>query len=44
LFIIRYVHDDDEGCVEVDKNGPIGIEDRGLIFEENDSKDVGHQK
>ena len=40
MFIDRYVHDDDEGCVEVDENSPIDVEDRGLVLEENDSEDI----
>ena len=40
LFIDRYVHDDDEGCVEVNENGPIDIEDRRLVLEENHSEDI----
>ena len=40
LFINRYVHDDDEGCVEVDENSPIDVENRGLVLEENDSEDI----
>ena len=44
LFIDRYVHDDDEGCVKVDENGTIDVEDRGLILEENNSEGIGHEK
>ena len=44
MFIDRYVHDDDKCCVEVDKNGPIDIEDRGLVLEENYSDGIRHQK
>ena len=44
MFIDRNIHDYDEGCVEVDKNGPIDIEDRGLILDENHSEYIGHEK